>query len=626
MKTIKTILVLACLLIVSNLFAQEKTTVTETNTEKSNTKINEWQFSLRGGYDFPSYDTNFKYIDHDGGIMGGASIAHFWKWFGLQSDFDYIQNTPNGTLKSMTVRDFTSTTGFTDVNIDYQKKSITRMFVGIGPAFKFDTKNRKFSLNAAALAGLGTVSGGEILGTFTDPIKDTRKMASYHSGFDHQGFAVKGSLQANYWFNENWGLFAGAYYMNHFKIDEATANALYQDAFGPNPAGAALYYSEPQFIKADSPVGIDGGNVFEATKDRVKFNGDDMKRSIALQSVGAYAGIIYRLPTTVNSLKKEKTRIIKKEVIKEQTIGKYNLMVTAKDKFSGQVLADTDVVLKNAKNEVVASGKTNGFGMVSFPDIMADNYTVEGILNEINLESTTIAEKEFKVNEVLQKEIQYTDRNFIVKGKAVECNTTTALSGISVILENKAIAFKKTSITDNKGEFLMQLPEQGTYSLYGKKDSYFSQIEEVTASNYDRNKTLFVKLEICAEKVDCGKAIGLKNILFDLAKYNIKEEAKVELNKLVGFMLDNPDVTVEVGSHTDSRASSAYNQTLSQNRANSSIDYIVSQGVSRSRITARGYGETQLLNQCADGQNCTEQEHALNRRTEFKVICPPTTN
>ena len=127
---------------------------------------------------------------------------------------------------------------------------------------------------------------------------------------------------------------------------------------------------------------------------------------------------------------------------------------------------------------------------------------------------------------------------------------------------------------------------------------------------------------LCAEKADCGKGLGLKNILFDLDKYAIKEVAKVELNRLVRFMQDNPTVKVEVGSHTDCRSSAVYNQKLSQNRANASVDYVVSQGIAKDRIVGKGYGESKLLNECADGIKCTEEQHSINRRTEMKVICP----
>ena len=87
-------------------------------------------------------------------------------------------------------------------------------------------------------------------------------------------------------------------------------------------------------------------------------------------------------------------------------------------------------------------------------------------------------------------------------------------------------------------------------------------------------------------------------------------------------MQDNPTIKVEVGSHTDCRSSFEYNRKLSQNRANASVDYVVSQGIDRSRITGKGYGETVLLNECKDGVKCLESQHDINRRTEMKVICP----
>jgi len=87
-------------------------------------------------------------------------------------------------------------------------------------------------------------------------------------------------------------------------------------------------------------------------------------------------------------------------------------------------------------------------------------------------------------------------------------------------------------------------------------------------------------------------------------------------------MRDNPDVRIEISSHTDSRGSDAYNKTLSQNRASAARDYIASQGIQANRVVGIGYGETRLLNRCADGVSCSEPEHQLNRRTEMKVICP----
>ena len=112
----------------------------------------------------------------------------------------------------------------------------------------------------------------------------------------------------------------------------------------------------------------------------------------------------------------------------------------------------------------------------------------------------------------------------------------------------------------------------------------------------------------------------MENIYYDYDKWNILPESAAELDKLVKIMKDNPGWKVELGSHTDSRGSDAYNMTLSQKRSDSAVAYIVDHGISKDRITAKGYGETQLVNRCANGVQCSDEEHRQNRRTEFKIL------
>ncbi len=112
---------------------------------------------------------------------------------------------------------------------------------------------------------------------------------------------------------------------------------------------------------------------------------------------------------------------------------------------------------------------------------------------------------------------------------------------------------------------------------------------------------------------------NINTIYFDLDKHYIRPDAALELEKVVKVMKRCSDIKVEVRSHTDSRASDRYNMILSQKRAKSTVDYIVSRGISRDRLTAKGYGETQLLNRCSNGVKCSEAEHQVNRRTEFII-------
>ena len=111
------------------------------------------------------------------------------------------------------------------------------------------------------------------------------------------------------------------------------------------------------------------------------------------------------------------------------------------------------------------------------------------------------------------------------------------------------------------------------------------------------------------------KAIVLENIYYDLDKADIRPDAAAELDKLVKILEDNPNIKIELSSHTDVRASDAYNLDLSQRRAESAVEYLVSQGIDRDRMVAKGYGESQLIIENAT----TEEEHQTNRRTEFKV-------
>lgn len=135
----------------------------------------------------------------------------------------------------------------------------------------------------------------------------------------------------------------------------------------------------------------------------------------------------------------------------------------------------------------------------------------------------------------------------------------------------------------------------------------------IPQNGYDIRDTIYLDIE------NENTAIVLREIYYDLDKWDILPESKKELNRVVDFLKDNPNKQIELGSHTDSRGSHKYNIWLSQKRAESATAYIVSQGIDASRITPKGYGETRLINPCADGVPCTEPEHRANRRTELFV-------
>ncbi|MEZ4904451.1 MAG: OmpA family protein [Spirosomataceae bacterium] len=117
-----------------------------------------------------------------------------------------------------------------------------------------------------------------------------------------------------------------------------------------------------------------------------------------------------------------------------------------------------------------------------------------------------------------------------------------------------------------------------------------------------------------------GDVFTLDNIYYDLDKFFIRPEAARELDNVVLLMKKYPGIKIELRSFTDSRASDTYNLRLSERRARAAFDYLVRKGIAPTRLVAKGYGETELVNDCSDGVNCAEADHRLNRRTEFKIL------
>lgn len=174
-----------------------------------------------------------------------------------------------------------------------------------------------------------------------------------------------------------------------------------------------------------------------------------------------------------------------------------------------------------------------------------------------------------------------------------------------------------TTKTNQESVVYLQADCNKTYTVKAQRENHFSQTAMVSTECTTKSDTIWV--EVVLERIVINKAIVLKNIYYDFDKWNIRPDAAIELDKLVNILKENPEIIIELGSHTDSRGSKQYNETLSQRRAESAVAYIISMGIEAERITAKGYGESVPVNECVDGVNCSEEAHQMNRRTEFKV-------
>ncbi len=202
-----------------------------------------------------------------------------------------------------------------------------------------------------------------------------------------------------------------------------------------------------------------------------------------------------------------------------------------------------------------------------------------------------------------------------VKGKVFDAKTKAPLGAHFELIDLES---SKTIITSDansgNGEFLVTLPVNKNYALNVSQAGYLFYSENFSLKEITDNTKPFT-LDIPLQPIDTGNVVELKNIFFETAKFDLKPESKVELDKLVSFLNLNKAIRIELSGHTDNVGDKKMNQILSQNRAKSVYDYLVANGIDVKRLTYKGYGDTK-----PKVKNDSDENRALNRRTEFKVI------
>lgn len=206
---------------------------------------------------------------------------------------------------------------------------------------------------------------------------------------------------------------------------------------------------------------------------------------------------------------------------------------------------------------------------------------------------------------------------FKLVGKVYDQKTNQPIAGALVTLAKVNGESLKVE-TDDNGAYQFGLAGEFEYNVSAEMINYRADVKNLATINLTSSQVIAQDLHL--EPIELNKGIRLENIYYDFEKWNIRADAAAELDKVVKVMNDNPTLWIEMGSHTDSRGDDAFNLRLSQKRAESAVQYIISRGIKKNRIEAKGYGETKLLNHCANGVNCSDKAHQLNRRTEFKIV------
>ncbi|WP_290838480.1 OmpA family protein [Flavobacterium sp.] len=218
--------------------------------------------------------------------------------------------------------------------------------------------------------------------------------------------------------------------------------------------------------------------------------------------------------------------------------------------------------------------------------------------------------------------------SYVVEGDVKDKNTKEPLPGTLVTLYDENNKLVGQMVVGQKADYVFSTEPNKKYRIEAVRDFYIPHSEEFTTNEQGKMRytiELFVECyddaeEIITRRQDGKVQIVLENIYFDLNKFEIKPEAARVLDVLYDLLAKYPEMEVELGAHTDSRATNTYNLVLSNRRAAAAVDYLASKGIERKRIKPKGYGEEVPLIKCGDERPCTEQEHSINRRCEFIIL------
>ncbi|WP_179008614.1 OmpA family protein [Winogradskyella forsetii] len=218
------------------------------------------------------------------------------------------------------------------------------------------------------------------------------------------------------------------------------------------------------------------------------------------------------------------------------------------------------------------------------------------------------------------------ERTYYIEGLVTDKVTGEILPNTTVTLFDEDGNVVAEQLVGEDGKYKLSTQPNQKYSLEGFQPKYIPQVEFFDTNdkgNIEFNIELEIESykdaeEIVTEDTEGNTYIELENIYFDFAKWDIKTQAAKTLDVLVDLLKKYPRMEIQLGAHTDSRASFEFNMDLSEKRARATLEYLVQNGISRARLTSKGFGETKPLVPCGD--NCTETEFSINRRCEFIIL------
>jgi outer membrane protein OmpA-like peptidoglycan-associated protein len=379
------------------------------------------------------------------------------------------------------------------------------------------------------------------------------------------------------------------------------------DELFPYVSGEDMYYS------SNGRIGLGGLDVYRSSlyekSDAYNLGGgvnssqDDFCFNMDLNTMSGYV-------SSDREGNVDRVYIVKTKIVRG------TLIVHAKDKIKSKDLKDASIwLIDRASNDSLLVTLTEK-GEYTIPVEGRKDYIISGYKKNYELDAPIyFSTDNLKQNEVVEKDLFFNETRYDLIVKTVTKGNGDICPGVSGVFTDPVTKQQISFVTGDNGIAMVNIEKLHTYEVIARKKGYLHLTEIVHT-----NSEVLIELDLQMLEIKKDVVFEIKNILYDLAKWDLRPESKVELDKLVEFLKLNDNIKVELSAHTDSRSSANYNQDLSQKRSQSCVNYLIEKGIEKTRIVAKGYGESKLLNGCSDGVVCTEEKHQKNRRTEIKIL------
>lgn len=370
------------------------------------------------------------------------------------------------------------------------------------------------------------------------------------------------------------------------------------------------------YFASNGHYGLGGLDIFETA-----ISGDESAHNIGYPINSSHddfglifdgSGKIGFLSSNRNSEHVDNIYHVKKRIVKLNLIG--NVYAQYKEL---EIVPNQPVYIKDNSTQAMETVTTSVTGEFTHPLKINRTYQIYTKKDEfILLGEVAISTKKVNRDSTYRCELILKPTTIKIHLRVIEKDSRKIISDATTTISDYNLGWDTTLITNAEGIVTLTLDRNKVFWAHGAKKGFIDADISFNSANEDDK---VIDIELALPPIKKGEKFKLENIFYDLNKSTLRNESMTSLDRLADFLIKN-DLRIELSAHTDSRGSGSYNQRLSQARAQSCVDYLKEKGVKSINMTAKGYGETKLINRCKNGVTCSEEEHQENRRTEVKIL------